>query len=260
MTDSHKQALAAGRAQSKAVGDYLEALQTVKPKRGRKRTPDSIQKRLAAIKEARRRSALKQLLLVQEQSDLRAELEGFSESVNLDEYEKAFVKHAKDYAVSKKIGYHAFRSVGVPADVLTKAGIAEARQPERLTDPQRASADGFRHVHGALLLVIFVFGQVWLEFRQKRQLGHSLLSVSGSRNISSARAKTLARNRPIITKDPLRPDRPELDIYRISELSFPMTVTPLHGESIANPLKTDNLTESSREFACGIGLPASSTT
>ena len=49
MTDEHKQALAEGRELGRAVRDYLEALEAHKPKRGRKRTPDSVKKRLATF-------------------------------------------------------------------------------------------------------------------------------------------------------------------------------------------------------------------
>src|SRR3546814_5647187 len=49
MSDEHKAALAEGRNQGRAVRRYLEALEAHKPKRGRKRTAESIQKRLAAI-------------------------------------------------------------------------------------------------------------------------------------------------------------------------------------------------------------------
>ena len=49
MSDEHKAALAQGRSEGRAVREYLEALRANKPKRGRKRTPDSIKKRLAVI-------------------------------------------------------------------------------------------------------------------------------------------------------------------------------------------------------------------
>jgi len=52
MSDAHKAALAEGRAQGRAVRRYLEALEAHKPKRGRKRTPDSVKKRLTAIETA----------------------------------------------------------------------------------------------------------------------------------------------------------------------------------------------------------------
>ena len=49
MSDEHKAALARGRTEGKIVRDYLESLRANKPKRGRKRTADSINKRLDAI-------------------------------------------------------------------------------------------------------------------------------------------------------------------------------------------------------------------
>ena len=49
MSDAHKAALAEGRAESRSVKNYLEALEENRPKRGRKRTPASIEKRLQQI-------------------------------------------------------------------------------------------------------------------------------------------------------------------------------------------------------------------
>ena len=46
MSSDHKAALAEGRNQARAVGNYLEALEANKPKRGRPRTVDSVKKRL----------------------------------------------------------------------------------------------------------------------------------------------------------------------------------------------------------------------
>ena len=51
MSDTHKAALAEGREQGRAVRRYLEALEAHKPRRGRKRTPESMEKRLAAIED-----------------------------------------------------------------------------------------------------------------------------------------------------------------------------------------------------------------
>ena len=124
MSAEHKAALAAGREQSRAVRDYLEALEASKPRRGRKRTPASIKKRLAAIDTLlAEASALQRLLLTQEQTDLEYELENQEAGIDLAAYEKGFVKHARAYATAKGISYATFRSVGVPAEVLAKAGI-----------------------------------------------------------------------------------------------------------------------------------------
>lgn len=127
MSDEHKAALAEGRAQGRAVKRYLEALAANKPRRGRKRTPESIQKRLDAI-EASLADAdgLKRLNLVQERIDLQKALTTTDDTVDLTELETEFSKVAKGYGQRKGISYAAWREVGVPADVLKQAGITRA--------------------------------------------------------------------------------------------------------------------------------------
>ena len=49
MSETHKEALAEGRNHARIVGRYLDALEANKPKRGRKRTPDSVKKRLGTV-------------------------------------------------------------------------------------------------------------------------------------------------------------------------------------------------------------------
>ncbi len=44
MSAEHKAALAKGREEGRAVRRYLEALEEQRPRRGRKRTPESIKK------------------------------------------------------------------------------------------------------------------------------------------------------------------------------------------------------------------------
>jgi uncharacterized protein YicC (UPF0701 family) len=127
MTAQHKAALAEGRSEGRAVKNYLEALQQNRPRRGRKRTPDSIKKRLAAIDaQFDDVSALQQLQLVQERMDLKRELETLNTKVDLSALETPFVKTAAQYAQRKGISYAAWRELGVPADVLKKAGISRA--------------------------------------------------------------------------------------------------------------------------------------
>jgi hypothetical protein len=71
MSDAHKAALAKGREEGLAVRRYLEGLEAAKPKRGRKRTSDSITKRLATIEaEIPYVSALEHLHLLQSQQDI----------------------------------------------------------------------------------------------------------------------------------------------------------------------------------------------
>jgi hypothetical protein len=124
MTAQHKAALAQGRAEGRAVKDYLEALDRNRPRRGRKRTPESIKKRLAAIDaQIADASPLLRLQLVQEQMDLRDELDTLNAKVDLSALESAFVKTAAKYSERKGISYAAWRQLGVSAETLKKAGI-----------------------------------------------------------------------------------------------------------------------------------------
>ena len=124
MTDEHKAALAKGRAEGRAVKAYLEAVAANKPKRGRKRTPESIGKQLTKIAEQLEdASPMAKLQLVQDRIDLEAELERMGEQVDISGLEDAFVGVAKSYGERKGISYAAWRAVDVPAAVLSRAGI-----------------------------------------------------------------------------------------------------------------------------------------
>jgi len=127
MTDSHKAALAEGRSQGRSVRRYLEALEAQKPKRGRKRSPESIKKRLDKIElDYANADQLKRLQLAQERLDLRSELAATEETVDLGALEQDFVAAAKAYGERKRITHAAWRQVGVPDAVLARAGITRA--------------------------------------------------------------------------------------------------------------------------------------
>jgi hypothetical protein len=124
MSDSHKAALAEGREQGRAVRRYLEALEAHKPKRGRKRTPESVQKRLATIEEQLAGAdALTRLHLVQERMNLENELASSDNVVDLQGLEEEFVVAAAPYGARKGITYAAWRQLGVDPGVLRRAGI-----------------------------------------------------------------------------------------------------------------------------------------
>jgi hypothetical protein len=128
MSAAHKQALAVGREESRAVRRYLEALEAHKPRRGRKRTTESIQNRLSQID---RRLAdadpLTRVHLVQERLDLQSELTSKGETVDLAALEEGFVKAARGYGERKHLTYSAWRAAGVDANVLRRAGIPRTR-------------------------------------------------------------------------------------------------------------------------------------
>lgn len=127
MTDEHKAALAEGRAESRAVKKYLEALEANKPRRGRRRTKDGIQKRLAQIElDLPTANPLNRVKLIQERMDLTAELNKSDEPVDLSDLEADFIANAKGYSERKGISYKAWRELGVAAAVLKQAGISRA--------------------------------------------------------------------------------------------------------------------------------------
>jgi len=127
MSAEHKQALAAGRNEGRAVKAYLDALEHNRPRRGRKRTTDSVKKRLAAIeKSLPEATSLRRLQLVQERRDLETELETMDAAVDLSKVEADFIKVAAAYGKRKGIAYATWRELGVSAEVLKKAGVTRA--------------------------------------------------------------------------------------------------------------------------------------
>lgn len=128
MSAEHKAALAKGREEGRIVRQYLEALESNKPKRGRKRTPESIKKRLAHIEaEMPYVDALTNLHYLQEQADLDKELAAGDETTDIGGLEKDFVKVAKSYGERKGLAYSTWRTAGVTPEVLRRAGIARTR-------------------------------------------------------------------------------------------------------------------------------------
>jgi len=124
MSADHKAALAQGRLESKVVREYLEALRNSKPKRGRKRSAETIQKRLDKIEtELASADPLTELLLVQERRDLQDEFENLGSGNDLSDAENAFVSIAKSYSERRHISYATWREIGVDAAVLKRAGI-----------------------------------------------------------------------------------------------------------------------------------------
>ncbi|MGI9605914.1 MAG: hypothetical protein ACR2P0_07215 [Acidimicrobiales bacterium] len=124
MDAAHKAKLAQGRTDARAVKAYLEFLESNKPKRGRRRTADSINKRLSAIDEEMDvGSALARLNLIQERADLEVELAEMGTKVDGSELEAAFVEAGARYAASKGIRASSFRQMGVSAATLRQAGV-----------------------------------------------------------------------------------------------------------------------------------------
>ncbi len=124
LSPEHKEAMQVGRIEGAAVRHYLEALRANKPKRGRKRTAESIRKQLddiaAKLPDADPITALK---MISDRQRYEAELAASGPSVDMASLEAEFVKVAKRYGERNDITYAAWREVGVAASVLAAAGI-----------------------------------------------------------------------------------------------------------------------------------------
>jgi len=127
MSTEHKAALARGRSEGRIVKDYLEALRSNRPKRGRKRTPESIDRRLASVEQQlEEANPLNELKLMQERRDLVAERNSLTNTVDISAVEDQFVDIAKDYSARQGISYATWREFGVPASVLRRAGVSRS--------------------------------------------------------------------------------------------------------------------------------------
>lgn len=118
LSDDHKAAMADGRRESRAINNYLKALDTPR-RRGPRVTPE----RLAALRDQADNTAnpLKRVELIQRAMDAEKKLE--ETPADLAELEKGFANYAKAYSDRKGITYAAWRELGVSAKALKAAGI-----------------------------------------------------------------------------------------------------------------------------------------
>ena len=120
MTEGEKVEVAAVRA-------YLKALEQNAPQPGRRRrTPANLRRQLAALApKLEGASVTKRLDLIQQRSDLEANLEALQQagSVDLSALEAGFTTHAAAYGGRRGIAYAAWREVGVSSATLKSAGI-----------------------------------------------------------------------------------------------------------------------------------------
>ena len=125
MSDAHKEALARGRREARAIKAYLAALGH-RRKPGRPATPETLAKRIAQIDEKLGAEAdpLKRVDLRQKRLDAEGRLADLTDAPDMERLEEGFVESAAGYSERKGISYAAWRAEGVPAAVLRRAGIA----------------------------------------------------------------------------------------------------------------------------------------
>lgn len=124
VTPEHKAAMIQGRTETRVVRQYLEALDGVRQSGGRRRSKETLAKKLAAVEqELESTDAIGRLHLVQERIDLQKAIEAAEQNVDIGELEEAFVSIAASYSERKGISYQAWREVGVTPAVLRQAGV-----------------------------------------------------------------------------------------------------------------------------------------
>lgn len=128
MTPEHKEALAQGRRESRAIKAYLDALESRKP--GRPVSKESLQKRLEKVNEKldAADNSLETVELIQSKLDIEKALGEVENAKDIADLEAGFVENAASYSERKGVSYTAWREFGVPAKVLREAGIKETRR------------------------------------------------------------------------------------------------------------------------------------
>jgi len=129
MSDDHKAALAKGRAQGRAVREYLAALEQDR-KPGRKIDAAGVQSRIEDVQSRIdvEPDPAKRVELIQKRLDLEEQLIAVQDEADLDSLQQGFVDAAAEYSERKGITYTAWREAGVPAAVLKQAGIRRTRR------------------------------------------------------------------------------------------------------------------------------------
>ena len=125
MTQSHQLALKVGRERGQIVRRYLKAIESAKPRRGRPVTPEGLRKSIEKIDAdlATENDPLRKLDLVQSKIKKQKDLEEFESPIDMVALENEFIRVAKDYNDSKQLSPEAWLELGVPREVLRRAGI-----------------------------------------------------------------------------------------------------------------------------------------
>ena len=124
LTDAHKQALAAGREESRHVRAYLDALDSSRQRRVRRRPVAEAKAELTEVtREVESATGFRRLELISRRIELENELGSESAEAELRKLRDMFVRHAASYARRRGIPRQAFKEWGVPAADVREAGI-----------------------------------------------------------------------------------------------------------------------------------------
>ncbi|MDX1510113.1 MAG: hypothetical protein R3249_02095 [Nitriliruptorales bacterium] len=129
MSQEHKDALAEGRRQGRAIRAYLDALERGR-RRGRRVSREELQARVERLQQqiSDESDATRRLDMIQQRLDLEDRLAAAADEPDLAALEEEFVAHAAAYSDRKGISWAAWRELGVPAATLKQAGVRRTRR------------------------------------------------------------------------------------------------------------------------------------
>lgn len=124
LTQEHKEALAKGRRQARAVRAYLQSLETGQQS-GRSVDRQALAKRVEQVQAEidQETSPVKRVELIQRRIDAERQLAQSEDQPDFEELERGFIEAAQEYSERRGITYSAWRELGVPASVLREAGV-----------------------------------------------------------------------------------------------------------------------------------------
>lgn len=111
------------RAATRVVRRYLEQLDAPDPERVRSRLRRQLERAERKLADESALGVLERLELIQARIDATAGLRALPDPAEAAAVEDEFVACAAAWAAHRGITWDAFRAVGVPASVLTRAGI-----------------------------------------------------------------------------------------------------------------------------------------
>jgi hypothetical protein len=121
-TDTHGEKVSVARRESSVVRAYLTELKNGKQER--RRDPEVLRTRIQRIAEQLPGTdVITELRLVQERTDLEAELAQKDRALDHAALEAAFIEVAAGFSERKGIRYDTWREVGVEPRVLRAAGV-----------------------------------------------------------------------------------------------------------------------------------------
>ena len=132
MTDEHKKNMAEGRRHRRTVDSYLKALEQFPKIEQQRKNAAANKDRIAQLsEEIDQASGVDKLILVQQRENLTRDSAVGTADFNIEELEAEFVEVAAAYGEKLGISYTSWRDLGVPKDVLQRAGVKRTRRPNK---------------------------------------------------------------------------------------------------------------------------------